>query len=32
VWVHEVDDVADAAQQVIETQLPFTRPAGADVT
>lgn len=32
VWVHEVDDVADAAQQVIETQLPFTRPAGADGT
>jgi hypothetical protein len=32
VWVHEVDDVADAAQQVIETQLPFTRPAGAGVT
>jgi len=32
VWVHEVDDVADAAQQVIETQLPFIRAAGADVT
>jgi DNA-binding transcriptional MerR regulator len=28
VWVHEVDDVADAAQQVFEIQLPFTRPAG----
>ena len=32
VWVHEVDDVADAAQQVIETQLPFTRPPAANVT
>jgi len=32
VWVHEVDDVADAAQQVIETQLPFTRPAATDGT
>jgi len=32
VWVHEIDDVADAAQQVIETQLPFTRPAGTDET
>ncbi|HTU08239.1 MAG TPA: MerR family transcriptional regulator [Trebonia sp.] len=32
VWVHEVDDIADAAQQVIETQLPFTRPAGTDET
>ena len=28
VWVHEVDDVADAAQQVFEIQLPFTRPPG----
>lgn len=26
VWVHEVDDVADVAQQVFEIQLPFTRP------
>jgi len=32
VWVHEVDDIADAAQQVIETQLPFTRPAATDET
>jgi DNA-binding transcriptional MerR regulator len=29
VWVHEIDDIAAAAQQVIETQLPFTRPADA---
>jgi DNA-binding transcriptional MerR regulator len=28
VWVHEIDDVADVAQQVFEVQLPFTRPAG----
>ncbi len=27
VWVHEVDDIADApAQQVFEVQVPFTRP------
>jgi hypothetical protein len=26
VWVHEVDDIADVAQQVFEIQLPFTRP------
>jgi DNA-binding transcriptional MerR regulator/effector-binding domain-containing protein len=26
VWVHEVDDIADADQQVFEVQLPFTRP------
>jgi DNA-binding transcriptional MerR regulator len=30
VWVHEVDDIADVAQQVFEVQLPFTRTAGAD--
>jgi hypothetical protein len=24
VWVHEVDDIADAAQQVFEIQLAFT--------
>jgi DNA-binding transcriptional MerR regulator len=29
VWIHEIDDVADVAQQVFEIQLPFTRPAGA---
>lgn len=28
VWVHEIDDVADVAQQVFEIQLPFTCPAG----
>jgi DNA-binding transcriptional MerR regulator len=27
VWVNEIDDVADVAQQVFEIQLPFTRPA-----
>ena len=26
VWVHEVDDIADVAQQVFENQLPVTRP------
>ena len=26
VWVHEVDDIADVAQQVFEIQLPFSRP------
>ena len=26
VLVHEVDDISDIAQQVIEIQLPFTRP------
>ena len=26
VWLHEIDDVADADQQVFEIQLPFTRP------
>lgn len=26
VWVNEVDDIADVAQQVFEIQLPFTRP------
>jgi len=30
VWVHEIDDVADVAEQVFEIQLPITRPAGAD--
>jgi hypothetical protein len=32
VWINEVDDVADVAQQVFEIQLPFTRPAGTDGT
>jgi DNA-binding transcriptional MerR regulator len=27
VWVNEIDDVADVAQQVFEIQVPFTRPA-----
>ncbi len=27
VWVHEVDDIADVAQQVFEIQMAFTRPA-----
>jgi len=30
VWLNEIDDVADVAQQVFEIQLPFTRPAGTD--
>jgi hypothetical protein len=28
VWLHEVDDIADVAQQVFEIQLPFIRAAG----
>jgi DNA-binding transcriptional MerR regulator len=30
VWVNEVDDIADVAQQVFEIQLPFTRSAAPD--
>jgi DNA-binding transcriptional MerR regulator len=30
VWVYEIDDIADVAQQVFEVQLPFTRTAGTD--
>ena len=26
VWIHEVDDISQADEQVFETQLPFTRP------
>lgn len=26
IWVTEVDDIAKVAQQVVEVQLPFTRP------
>jgi DNA-binding transcriptional MerR regulator len=29
VWIHEIDDVADADQQVFEVQLPFTRPSAS---
>jgi DNA-binding transcriptional MerR regulator/effector-binding domain-containing protein len=29
VWVNEVDDIADVAQQVFEIQLPFTRTGGS---
>jgi DNA-binding transcriptional MerR regulator len=32
VWINEVDDIADAAQQVFEVQLPFIRPAGREKT
>jgi DNA-binding transcriptional MerR regulator len=32
VWINEVDDIADAAQQVFEVQLPFIRPAGTEKT
>jgi DNA-binding transcriptional MerR regulator len=28
VWVNEIDDIADVAQQVFEIQLPFTRTGG----
>ncbi len=30
VWLHEVDEIADVAQQVFEIQLPFIRAAGTD--
>jgi len=30
VWLHEVDEIADVAQQVFEIQLPFIRAALAD--
>jgi len=30
VWVHEVEDIADVAQQVFEIQLAFTRREPAD--
>jgi len=30
VWVHEIHDHADVAQQVFETQFPFIRPADTD--
>ena len=30
VWLHEVHDFADVAQQVFEIQLAFTRPASTD--
>jgi effector-binding domain-containing protein len=30
VWAHEVDDIADVAQHVIEIQLPFTRPVPSE--
>jgi DNA-binding transcriptional MerR regulator/effector-binding domain-containing protein len=26
IWIHEVDDISEADQQVFETQLAFTRP------
>jgi hypothetical protein len=26
IWIHEMDDVSQAEEQVFETQLPFTRP------
>jgi DNA-binding transcriptional MerR regulator len=29
VWVHEIDDIADADQQVFEIQLPVIRPTSA---
>ena len=27
IWIHEVDDISEADQQVFEAQLPFIRPA-----
>jgi DNA-binding transcriptional MerR regulator len=30
VWVHDKDDITDPGPQVLEIQLPFTRPAGAE--
>ena len=29
IWIHEVDDISEAEQQVFETQLPFTRPVAS---
>jgi hypothetical protein len=26
IWIHEIDDISQADEQVFETQLPFTRP------
>jgi hypothetical protein len=26
IWLHEVDDISEADQQVFEAQLAFTRP------
>jgi DNA-binding transcriptional MerR regulator/effector-binding domain-containing protein len=31
VWLHEIDDIADVAQQVFEIQLPFIRAADTAV-
>jgi DNA-binding transcriptional MerR regulator len=29
IWIHEVDDISEADQQVFEAQLPFIRPAAS---
>jgi len=29
IWIHEIDDISEAEQQVFETQLAFTRPAAS---
>jgi DNA-binding transcriptional MerR regulator/effector-binding domain-containing protein len=29
IWIHEIDDISQADEQVFETQLPFTRPDAA---
>jgi len=29
IWIHEVDDISEADQQVFEAQLPFTRPVAS---
>jgi hypothetical protein len=30
IWVHEVDDISEADQQIFEAQLPFARSAAGD--
>ena len=30
IWIHEVDDIAEADQQIFEAQLPFARSAAGD--
>jgi DNA-binding transcriptional MerR regulator len=29
IWIHEIDDISEADQQVFESQLAFTRPAAS---
>ena len=30
IWIHEVDDISEADQQIFEAQLPFARSAASD--